>query len=143
MSANKSHRAEGQNQTGNDTNQNKEVAASVNSIQTYFSLLPTLSVNIKNILGENCQVRVMMDSRSESTFISEKCLKLLGLKRKNARIQNSKIAMTKGCVEIDLVSLHDPKVKLPVKAYVLEKLTAPLPTEKINETHFSHFKMPA
>ncbi|GFX21667.1 integrase catalytic domain-containing protein [Trichonephila clavipes] len=49
--------------------------------------------------------------------------------------------MTKGCVEIDLVSLHDPKVKLPVKAYVLEKLTAPLPTEKINEEeHFSHLK---
>ncbi|GFS52442.1 integrase catalytic domain-containing protein [Trichonephila clavipes] len=145
MSANKSHRAEGQNQTGNDTNQNKEVAASVNSIQTCFSLLPTLSVNIKNILGENCQVRVMADSGSESTFISEKCLKLLGLKRKNARfqikgLQDSKIAMTRGCVEIDLVSLHDPKVKLTVKAYVLEKLTAPLPTEKINETHFSHLK---
>ncbi|GFW61809.1 DUF1758 domain-containing protein [Trichonephila clavipes] len=48
--------------------------------------------------------------------------------------------MTRGCVEIDLVSLHDPKVKLPVKAYVLEKLTAPLPTEKINETHFSNLK---
>ncbi|GFX25373.1 DUF1758 domain-containing protein [Trichonephila clavipes] len=145
MSANKSHRAEGQNQTGNDTNQNKEVAASVNSIQTCFSLLPTLSVNIKNILGENCQVRVMADSGSESTFISEKCLKLLGLKRKNARfqikgLQDSKIAMTRGCVEIDLVSLLDPKVKLPVKAYVLEKLTAPLPTEKINETLFSHLK---
>ncbi|GFW02285.1 integrase catalytic domain-containing protein [Trichonephila clavipes] len=145
MSANKSHRAEGQNQTGNDTNQSKEVAASVNSIQTCFSLLPTLSVNIKNILGENCQVRVIADSGSESTFISEKCLKLLGLKRKNARfqikgLQDSKIAMTRGCVEIDLVSLHDPKVKLPVKAYVLEKLTAPLPTEKINETHFSHLK---
>ncbi|GFS92171.1 hypothetical protein TNCV_1113161 [Trichonephila clavipes] len=145
MSVNKSHRAEGQNQTGNDINQNKEVAASVNSIQTYFSLLPTLSVNIKNILGENCQVRVMTDSGSESTFISEKCLKLLGLKRKNARfqikgLQDSKIAMTKGCVEIDLVSLHDPKVKLPVKAYVLEKLTAPLPTEKINKAHFSHLK---
>ncbi|GFT76069.1 integrase catalytic domain-containing protein [Trichonephila clavipes] len=145
MSANKSHRAEGQNQTGKDSNQNKEVAVSVNSIQTYFSLLPTLSVNIKNILGENCQVRVMTDSGSESTFISEKCLKLLGLKRKNARfqikgLQDSKIAMTKGCVEIDLVSLHDPKVKLPVKAYVLEKLTAPLPTKKINEAHFSHLK---
>ncbi|GFS85310.1 integrase catalytic domain-containing protein [Trichonephila clavipes] len=145
MSANKSHRAEGQNQTGNDTNQNKEVAVSVNSIQTYFSLLPILSVNIKNILGENCQVRVMADSGSESTFISEKCLKLLGLKRKNSRLQikglqDSKIAMTRGCVEIDLVSLHDPKVKLPVKAYVLEKLTAPLPTEKINVTHFSHLK---
>ncbi|GFY68429.1 hypothetical protein TNIN_23801 [Trichonephila inaurata madagascariensis] len=48
--------------------------------------------------------------------------------------------MTKGCVEIDLVSLHNPKVKLPVKAYVLEKLTASLPTEKINEAHFSHLK---
>ncbi|GFS74770.1 integrase catalytic domain-containing protein [Trichonephila clavipes] len=145
MSANKSHRAEGQNQTGNDTNQNKEVAASVNSIQTYFSLLPTLSVNIKKKnWGENCQVRVMTDSGSESTFISEKCLKLLGLKRKkNARfqikgLQDSKIAMTKGCVEIYLISLHDPKVKLPVKAYVLEKLTVPLPTEKINKAHFSH-----
>ncbi|GFW41822.1 DUF1758 domain-containing protein [Trichonephila clavipes] len=144
ISANKSHRAEGQNQTRNDTNQNKEVAASVNSIQTFLSSLPTLSVNIKNILRENCQVRVMTDSGSESTFISEKCLKLLGLKRKNARfqikgLQDSKIAMTKGCVEIDLVSLHDPKVKLPVKACVLEK-TAPLPTEKINEAHFSHLK---
>ncbi|GFX32168.1 DUF1758 domain-containing protein [Trichonephila clavipes] len=55
-------------------------------------------------------------------------------------LQDSKIAMTKGCVEIDLVSLRNPKVKLPVKAYVLEKLTAPLPTEKINEAHFSHLK---
>ncbi|GFW20807.1 integrase catalytic domain-containing protein [Trichonephila clavipes] len=87
----------------------------------------------------------MAESGSESTFISEKCLKLLGLKRKNARfqikgLQDSKIAMTKGCVEIDLVSLHDPKVKLPVKAYVLEKLTALLPTEKVNEAHFSHLK---
>ncbi|GFW90894.1 DUF1758 domain-containing protein [Trichonephila clavipes] len=144
MSTNKSHRAEDQNQTVNDTNQNK-VAASVNSIQTYFSLLPTLNINIKNILWENCQVPVMTDSGSESTFISEKCLKLLGIKRKNTRfqikgLQDSKIAMTKGCVEIDLASLHNPKVKLPVKAYVVEKLTAPLPTEKINEAHFSHLK---
>ncbi|GFQ88956.1 hypothetical protein TNCT_243171 [Trichonephila clavata] len=126
MSSNKSHHAQGQNQIGKDTNPNKTVTVSVNSIQTYFSLLPTIRVNIKNILGENCQVRVMTDSGSESTFISEKCLKLLGLKRKNARLQirglqDSNIAMTKGCVEMDLVSLHDPKVKLPVKAYVLEK----------------------
>ncbi|GFQ85683.1 DUF1758 domain-containing protein [Trichonephila clavata] len=145
MSSNKSHHAQGQNQIGNDTNPNKTVTASVNSMQKNFSLLPTIRVNIKNILGENCQVRVMTDSGSESTFISEKCLKLLGLKRKNARLQirglqDSNIAMTKGCVEMDLVSLHDPKVKLPVKAYVLEKLTAPLPMERINETHFSHLK---
>ncbi|GFQ97220.1 DUF1758 domain-containing protein [Trichonephila clavata] len=145
MSSNKSHHAQGQNQTRNDTNPNKTVTASVNSMQTNFSLLPTIRVNIKNILGENCQVRVMTDSGSESTFISEKCLKLLGLKRKNARLQirglqDSNIAMTKGCVEMDLVSLHDPKVKLPAKAYVLEKLTAPLPMERINEKHFSHLK---
>ncbi|GFS59897.1 hypothetical protein TNIN_370401 [Trichonephila inaurata madagascariensis] len=122
MSTNKSHHGEGQNLTRNDTNQNKKVRASVNSIQTYFSLLPTLSVNIKNILEENCQVQVMMDNGSESTFISEKCLKLLGLKRKNARfplkgLQDSKIAMTKGCDKIDLVSFHNPKVKLPVAYY--------------------------
>ncbi|GFQ90375.1 uncharacterized protein TNCT_641861 [Trichonephila clavata] len=55
-------------------------------------------------------------------------------------LQDSNIAMTKGCVEIDLVSLHDPNIKLPAKAYVLEKLTAPWPTERINETHFSHLK---
>ncbi|GFQ75002.1 hypothetical protein TNCT_683161 [Trichonephila clavata] len=82
MSNNKSHHDEGQNQTGNDTNLNKEVSASVNSIQTYFSLLPTIRVNIKNISDENHQVRVMTDSGSESPFISEKWVKLLVPKEK-------------------------------------------------------------
>ncbi|GFW15730.1 hypothetical protein TNCV_3582281 [Trichonephila clavipes] len=147
MSANKSHRAEGQNQTGNDTNQNKEVAASVNSIQTCLSLLPTLSVNIKNILGRTVKFELLRTAEvNQHSF--RKMFKTARPEKKNARfqikgLQDSKIAMTRGCVEIDLVSLHDPKVKLPVKAYVLEKLTAPLPTEKINETHFSHLKMPA
>ncbi|GFQ68434.1 uncharacterized protein TNCT_267791 [Trichonephila clavata] len=129
MSSNKSHHAQGQNQIGNDTNPNKTVTASVNSEQTYFSLLPTIRVNIKNILGENCQVRVMTDSGSESTFISEKCLKLLGLKRKNPRLQirglqDSNIAMTKGCDEMDLVSLHDPKVNYQLKRKLTESLNS-------------------
>ncbi|GFY41551.1 hypothetical protein TNIN_446571 [Trichonephila inaurata madagascariensis] len=124
MLTNTSDTAEGQIQTGNasSANKNKEVTASVNSIQTYFSLLPTISFSINNILGENCQVRIMTDSGSESTFISEKCLKLLVFKRKNARfqikgLQDSKIRMReiKGCVVIDLIPLHDPKVKLLVK----------------------------
>ncbi|GFU68786.1 hypothetical protein TNCV_4400641 [Trichonephila clavipes] len=69
--------------------------------------------------------------------------------KENARfqikgLQDSKIAMTRGCVEIDWLYLryHDPKVKLPVKAYVLEKLTRSVTNGKINETHFSHLKMP-
>ncbi|GFQ92617.1 hypothetical protein TNCT_179001 [Trichonephila clavata] len=44
MPSNKSHHGQGQNQIGKDTNPNKTVTASVNSIQTYFSLLPTKRV---------------------------------------------------------------------------------------------------
>ncbi|GFS84317.1 hypothetical protein TNCV_4605381 [Trichonephila clavipes] len=112
---------------------NSDVFENVSNMKS--SNFKLTKINIERVSGENCQVRVMTDSGSESAFISEKCLKLLGIKRKNARfqikgLQDSKITMTKGCVEIDLVSLHNSKIKRSVKAYVLEKLTAPLQTKK-------------
>ena len=59
--------------------------------------------------------RIMLDSGSEAILISESCINYLGLKRKNARfpvkgLGNSKIAITKGYTEIELISIHDSSV---------------------------------
>jgi hypothetical protein len=128
-----------------DSSASKTESTSLNSAQTTFALLPTANAYVSDSLGQKQLVRVMCDSGSESTFISEACMNFLGIKRKNARfpvkgLANSRIAVTKGCAQFDLFSIHNPDAKLSVKAFVLDKLTAPLPAEKINEEHLSTFK---
>ncbi|XP_035232906.1 uncharacterized protein LOC118204716 [Stegodyphus dumicola] len=128
------------------TNENKNgTVIQNNSVQTTFGLLPTAYVNVIDSMGQKRNIRMLCDSGSESTLLSESCINLLGFKRKNARfpvkgLAESEVAVTKGCVEIELMSIHDASVRMPIKAFVLDKLTAALPSQKINEKDFSHLK---
>lgn len=60
----------------------KEVSASLNLVKTSFALLPICSVYINDRVGQKQVLRVMFDSGSESTFVSESCIKIWYLKGK-------------------------------------------------------------
>ena len=61
-------------------------------------------------------------------FFSVKCL------------DESEVAVMKGSVEIKLISIHDASVRVPMKAFVIDKLTSTFPSQKINGKDFSHLK---
>jgi len=132
--------------TGNEAPENKtNQKVSVNSLRANFALLPTACVFVKGADGENKKIRILCDSGSMATLITASSANSLGLKRKNGRfpitgLGDSKIGLTKGFVELDIISQFDSNFKLSVKALVLDKLTAPLPSEKIKEEHCSHLK---
>ena len=121
----------------------KKNTALVHNIQTSFRLLPTANAKIIVSMGQKQNVRLMLDSGSNGTLISELSINYLGLKRKNASypvngLANSKITITEGYAEIEIKSIYDSNI--PTKAFILDKLTTAFPVEKIYERYFSHLK---
>ena len=69
----------------------------------------------------------------------------MGFKWKNESfpvkgLAESEVAITKGSVENELMSIYDAWVRMPIEAFVLDKLTSALPSQKINEEDFLHLK---
>ncbi|GFU11369.1 hypothetical protein TNCV_4040861 [Trichonephila clavipes] len=69
----------------------------------------------------------MLDCGSESTFISEKCLKLLGIKRKNARFQGFEFTPSRSeVVSLKLSGIGNPAFLLAAAfAYLFTGILAP------------------
>ncbi|XP_054713576.1 uncharacterized protein LOC129223037 [Uloborus diversus] len=110
------------------------------------ALLPTAVVKINDSSGQAQDCRILLDSGSMASFISESCLQRLNLKRKNARISingigGSKTDTTRGVVNLTIHSKTQEKApKLNVQAFVLNKLTANLPSEQLDTSNLSYLK---
>jgi len=73
------------------------------------SVLSTGIVFVKNATGSHTTSRVLLDSGSELSYISERCGQALGLARSSSRIlvtgiSSIKAETTKGCSTLDLQS---------------------------------------
>ena len=104
---------------------------SLHSSTKFTAVLRTAMVLIVDSLGVEREVRALLDSGSQASFISESCVQLLGLKRSNGRviisgIGNASAGSSRGTVTISL----KPRSKLHqinVDALVIPKVAARLP----------------
>ncbi|XP_041452039.1 uncharacterized protein LOC121405436 [Drosophila obscura] len=100
------------------------------------SALPTALVFVRNAKGSHTICRVLLDSGSELSYISERCIQALGLSRFPSRILVSGISSikaetTRGCSTLDMqsrISEHTMKVR----AHVLSKITSTLARHDID-----------
>ncbi|GFW77925.1 DUF1758 domain-containing protein [Trichonephila clavipes] len=82
------------------------------------------------------RLTALLDSGSESSFISENAINILGLKRCNDRLSISGISgiqaeTTRGSVGLKIGSRFC-KDQLTIKAYILNKVTSQIPVERVN-----------
>ncbi|KAF8784313.1 hypothetical protein HNY73_010009 [Argiope bruennichi] len=88
--------------------------------------------------------RALLDSGSESSFVSENVINILGLKRKNARMALSGISgvqagTTRGSVNLKIGSRFSEEC-LTVNAFILNKVTSQIPVENINIKELDYLK---
>ncbi|XP_055680312.1 uncharacterized protein LOC129788362 [Lutzomyia longipalpis] len=107
------------------------------------ALLPTALVNILDAHGNNQVCRVLIDGGGECTMISEDCAQRLLLPRSNAKIPVTgaaevTVGYTRGLVHLSMSSIHDEDSKLQAEAYVMQKLTAFLPSVPISHMSWPH-----
>ncbi|XP_055526934.1 uncharacterized protein LOC129719565 [Wyeomyia smithii] len=106
----------------------------VNECQT-ISLLPTAVVNMQTSDGSFLQARVLIDSGSQATLVSEDCVKRLKLPRRNGKLLVSgigqrEIGTTRGMVSLRIASRFNETVVIATDAYVLGKLTSTIPSQR-------------
>ncbi|CAL8112164.1 unnamed protein product [Orchesella dallaii] len=96
-------------------------------------LLSTAVVKVKSRSSGDQYVRVLFDSGSEGTFITEECVRLLGLKRHASSIQvkgvsSMTIGTTRGLVNCTLFSRLTNN-SFTIAAHILPKVTGYLPRQ--------------
>lgn len=123
------------------------------TVATYFThahknqvLLATALVRAISPLGEKQIIRVLLDQGSQASFITERAVQLLRLKKlpSNNTVSGlggaQNIVSSRSIVDLSIQSLVDPSFKLEIKAYVLSSLTSILPSEKIIEVEWPQLK---
>ncbi|XP_054709241.1 uncharacterized protein LOC129218946 [Uloborus diversus] len=127
----------------NNVNRGVISSTSVNNTRS-VSFLPTAQVVVQDSSGKSYTFRALLDSGSECSFISENLMNVLRLRRKNDRISLTGIAevsagQTRGSVMLDIGSKFSNE-RIEVKAYILNKLTAQLPSEFLDLKDLDYIK---
>lgn len=123
----------------------KQAASFTARSTALLNLLPTAIVNVPDLYGSMHACRVLLDSGSQCTLVTESFVDRLHLKRRNARIalcgiSDSKAGFTKGVVTISLHSRFDKNKFINVHALILKDLTSNIPQTNMNVSECSHIK---
>lgn len=101
-------------------------------------LLATALVNVESRTGTSVCLRSLLDQGSQASFITESAVQLLALKKSPIKTFISGLGgdsqaslACRSMVSIKIQSRHDPSFVIPVKAYVMDKLTSLLPERKV------------
>lgn len=100
-------------------------------------ILPTAVVNCRDVSGNLKPIRVIIDTGSENSFITETCMELLGLHREKAHlsvtgISGSDAGSTRGKTRLNLSSRFDENQSVTLDAYILLNITKQIPEEPID-----------
>lgn len=105
-------------------------------------LLATAVVRIIDRAGREHTVRALLDSGSQSSFITEKCRQRLGLSRTKTDVAVYGVGRTaldacggSNCV---ILARNDPSPKIQVDVLILPKITDNMPTAGIHRKSWSH-----
>lgn len=108
--------------------------------------LATALVPVRNCLGEKIMLRALVDPGSEASFISERAVQSLRLKKTaiNGTVTGvgSTTTTVSHVIQLELLSRYDLEFRLPVHAYVLSShVTTKLPYQSIKpRSHWSHLE---
>jgi len=105
-------------------------------------LLATAIVSVRDNEGNSHPVRVLLDTGSEASFISEKCVTSLSLQRRRSEvvvtgISSSSGGVTKGEVDVKLQSCINNE-SIHVTCLVLPKVTSNIPSELCAKSRWPH-----
>ncbi|KAF8777969.1 hypothetical protein HNY73_014746 [Argiope bruennichi] len=145
------HPSEDDIRPGGETQRNKSVepqrlvsSSTCLNNSKFITFLPTAKVLLYNSGGDSFLFRALLDSGSESSFVSENVINNLGLKRKNARVTLSGISgvqagTTRGSVNLKIGSRFSEEC-MTVNAFILNKVTSQIPVENINIKELDYLK---
>lgn len=107
-------------------------------------LLATARVQVMSPSG-GTYVRALLDQGSESSFVAESVVQLLGLTKKRASVALSGLGSTsagtaRARTQLVLRSRTDPNFELEAEALVLPQLTSHLPSDKFDDLDLQQFE---
>nr|CAI5846008.1 unnamed protein product [Callosobruchus analis] len=132
----------------NEDGKNNEVS-SVNTANTEASdvLLSTACIDVFDINGNEHTIRILLDSGSQSSFVTDRLCNLLGVSKKSTNLQVNGIGNTQANVifkcSIDVHSKYNTS-SYNVPCFVVDKITSILPKYKLNISHLNipnHIKL--
>ena len=114
------------------------------NLQSTPIILPTALVDFYTKDFGKTTCRVLLDTGSQASFISEDCLRRLNLVRSNVRIPVQGIASSqtysKGIVRAVIGSKVNPEYKMSMDLHVLTKLTGCLPERTVEFSSISELR---
>ncbi|XP_036337479.1 uncharacterized protein LOC118747503 [Rhagoletis pomonella] len=101
----------------------------------HTSLLPTVVAEVRNAKGNFVECRILIDSASELSYVTEKFIQHLGISRTPSRIvicgiSSVKADTTRGCSMLSLKSQVSQHI-LTAKVHILKQITTPLPRDNL------------
>ncbi|XP_055838373.1 uncharacterized protein LOC129906582 [Episyrphus balteatus] len=116
------------------TSQGSSLSIVSNHVQNEIrpsGILPTVVVQVADTLGNKHLCRVLLDTGSQASFVTESLVKRLHLRRRHARLPISGISsleagVTQGAVTLNLKSCVDSN-EMDVEAFILNKITSHTP----------------
>lgn len=105
-------------------------------------LLATAQVLATSPRGDIIKVRALIDQGSEISLVTERLVQMLHIPRTSSTIPLTGIGAqrsntTRGLTHFTVRS-HNNDFEIPISAYILPKLTAPLPSTNFQQRHWSH-----
>ncbi|XP_038122496.1 uncharacterized protein LOC119771145 [Culex quinquefasciatus] len=100
-------------------------------------LLPTAVVKVRKVSGGYVRARVLIDSGSQASLVTEECVRKLELPRRNGKLAVSglgqqEVGTTRGVVTLQIASRFDEVVVIATDAYILGKLTSTIPSQRFD-----------
>lgn len=102
-------------------------------------------VEILDVYGNAFPVRILLDSASQSNFITESCLRRGGFNRTKHRalvlaVNQVKATTTRGLTSFVIRVRGRDEVRFPVEATVLTRIASPLPNDKVEIKPWKHLE---
>ncbi|XP_055846848.1 uncharacterized protein LOC129912570 [Episyrphus balteatus] len=124
-----------------DTNDPIVINHSLEANHHTSTILPTAVVRTRDKQGVYQNIRVLLDTGSQVSFVTEQCVQRLGLSRKRIRIPilgvaSTSAGVTNGLVNLTIHSTHDSN-NIDIDCYVITKLTSLLPSTEITNIDFT------
>ena len=106
-------------------------------------LLATALINAKDSFGNTQQFRAFLDQGSQASFVTERAVQLLRIKKTPTNIPItgvgfSKAAIARSTVTLTLSSIYEKEFTFNVNALTLPKITNVLPSQQITFTKWEH-----
>lgn len=105
-------------------------------------LLSTATVSVETNNGMFIEAKVLLDSGSQTSFITERCFRKLQLVRKKASIPvsglgNTSAGIARGYTHINIRSRFDDGMVVTVNALILDCITKRIPSKPVDKSKIS------